>query len=255
MQRACSPCAAPGFFFFVLMLMCSPLRKLCFFLFLVHGVAALISGLVACACNANMCAFSACNGKRVTSAVKKEPLPAARTATEEVSAAAGAASAAQDLSSVNITSGEKTVSVHICAPGLRTEDLDMTIVQNVMRVKGESRRGATTFGIDRRIELPTDADGDTATATHADGVVTVTMDTKAGTRVRIVTCGDVEDRATDEAPSKIEVHDDQDVSRRKKASASSDDEHDEWETLPAPTPAMMRKSAGEKVGDERPKTE
>merc|ERR1719488_12276 len=170
-RRIRTPCSL-WFFLPLILMLAAP--KLCVSLFFIHCIASLIAGVVHCATDG--CAFS----KR----------------TNEAGAVASHVRS-RDMSSVRmITSGKKT-RVHICAPGLRTEDLDVTIVQNVMHVKGERHRGTTTFGIDRRIELPSDADGDTATATHADGVLTVTVDTKAATHVRIAARGDVEDdRAT-----------------------------------------------------------
>jgi len=93
-----------------------------------------------------------------------------------------------DLSSVHVveTLGEESLSVIIATPGVRNEDLHVSFVDSVCFVKGESTKGSDVFRVDRRIVLPQGKyDGETASATHADGTLTLVFNKRAAKRIPV----------------------------------------------------------------------
>ena len=60
-------------------------------------------------------------------------------------------------------------------PGVRTADLGVVAQGGQMHVKGKTTRGGLNYRVDRRFELPRDADADAASASHLDGVLTVSV--------------------------------------------------------------------------------
>jgi len=69
--------------------------------------------------------------------------------------------------------------IEVAAPGVRTEDLTVTLDGNVLRVAGETKGERRRSAIDRRLRLPEDADGSQTIVTHADGLLCFSVPPKA----------------------------------------------------------------------------
>jgi len=80
-------------------------------------------------------------------------------------------------------------TIVVAAPGVREEDLELKIVDRVLHVRGETIKGKQAYCVDRRILLPAGIDPDSATATHADGLITISFTHTLGRRVPIVKPG------------------------------------------------------------------
>merc|ERR1719231_1167618 len=196
---------------------------------------------------------SASGSSSCSASVKKAPGSATTKEATKEATKETKDSRRSDLSSARVPAGEE-IRASIVAPGVRMEDLEVTIVENELRVRGETRRGATTFSVDKRIFLPSDADFETATATHADGILTITMSPKAKevTRLRVQpipsapsttsTAAEQDHAGTTEERNEVEP----DVKITPKPAAASDDD-DEWETL-----QQLQLQAKEKKAGERP---
>ena len=88
---------------------------------------------------------------------------------------------------LDVRQTESEVIVDLEVPGLKPEDLDISVSENVLTVRGEkkaerdekkgdyhvSERAWGSFS--RTVQLPAPVDADKATATHKDGVVTITL--------------------------------------------------------------------------------
>jgi len=59
----------------------------------------------------------------------------------------------------------------IAAPGVRQNDLSVTVEGDVVHVSGSSRVGERVFHVDKRVRLPTSVDLDAAVVTYADGAL------------------------------------------------------------------------------------
>jgi HSP20 family protein len=91
------------------------------------------------------------------------------------------------LPSVNISETDNSVVVTAELPGVKQEDVDITIVNDVLTLKGEKKeekeekkenyhRIERRFGsFQRTINLPTGVQADKAKATCKDGVLTITV--------------------------------------------------------------------------------
>merc|ERR1712146_34546 len=91
-----------------------------------------------------------------------------------------------DLSSVAVENEADELRVIVTVPGLRSDDIDLSFLEGVLHVTGETKRGADVYVVDRRVGLPPQVDADTTHATHADGQLTITMQRKHGKRIPVV---------------------------------------------------------------------
>jgi len=87
------------------------------------------------------------------------------------------------------------IRIVVVVPGIRTSDLDVTVLDDVLHVVGESK----TCRVDRHIALPRNADVETMNATHDLGQVTIVMQRKVSKRIPLVQRG--AERATHAASS------------------------------------------------------
>jgi len=67
----------------------------------------------------------------------------------------------------------------LAAPGVRREDLKITLKSNVLHVAGETKGERRHAAIDRKLRIPEHVDTSTIAVTHADGLLTFTMAPKA----------------------------------------------------------------------------
>ena len=67
----------------------------------------------------------------------------------------------------------------VAAPGVRTEDLAVTLDGNVLRVAGETKGVRRHAAIDRTLRLHENLDATLATVTHADGLLCFSVPLKA----------------------------------------------------------------------------
>jgi len=73
------------------------------------------------------------------------------------------------------------IRLSILTPGIALADLSLDILDNVLRVSGQTKDRR----VDRRILLPCNADPETLSATYADGEITIVMERKAGKKIAI----------------------------------------------------------------------
>lgn len=118
---------------------------------------------------------------------------------------------------------------------MRNEDLDVSVVENVCTVKGESTKGSDVFRVERRIVLPQGMyNGETASATYSDGTLTLVFKKRAAKRVPVT----VEARGVGRAPRAEEEAPPaplaEDTFEHQEVKATTEDAHkseDDWESL------------------------
>lgn len=206
MRRGCAPhpcamrssCGAPNFLFFVaLMLLAPTIVKVG--LLMMFTVLSLVSSLVHMCIIFCVSAFIArgishvvdqaatdhkprtCGDKTSGSCGKKSDSCASKTVRAELNK-----ERRHDLSSVAFENKADELRVIVTVPGLRSGDIDLSFLEGVLHVTGETKRGADVYLVDRRIGLPPQVDADTTKATHADGQLTITMQRKHGKRIPVV---------------------------------------------------------------------
>ncbi len=93
---------------------------------------------------------------------------------------------------VDLKENDKAYTVHAEIPGVKKEDIDVTIDGNVVSIRAEVKREKEEKGekmlrseryfgaISRSFTLASDVDEKTATAKYADGVLELTLPKKAG---------------------------------------------------------------------------
>jgi len=146
-----------------------------------------------------------------------------------------------DLSSVAFANKADELRVIITVPGLRSGDIDLSFLEGVLHVTGETKRGADVYVVDRRVGLPPQVDADTAHATHADGQLTIIMQRKHGKRIPVVheqvktqsKMAAEEPTASKQETNEVEVEVVEDANEAKPTRASSEPEasSDEWVPL------------------------
>ena len=108
----------------------------------------------------------------------------------------------RDWSSVSVDKGDEQIRLVVSVPGVKASDIDVSVVDDVLTVKGASERG---FCVDRQFVCPGAADLDTASCTHEDGVLTITVQRKATHHIPIVTSPAAVERGTDTASMAAEA--------------------------------------------------
>ncbi len=100
---------------------------------------------------------------------------------------------------VNVTSNEDAFFLRAELPGIAVEDLDLTVDQNTVTIKGERksdvdaegvsfhRRERSTGSFARSITLPSDIDAEGVDASYRNGLLTVTVPKAPETKPRQIT--------------------------------------------------------------------
>merc|ERR1712146_741514 len=147
-----------------------------------------------------------------------------------------------DLSSVAFGNKAEELRVIVTVPGLRSGDLDISFLEGVIHVTGETKRGADVYLVNRRIGVPTQVDADTMHATHGDGQLTITMQRKHGKRIPVVheqvkthsVAAEDPAASSNSEPSDDEVEATEDAKEAKPMADTPDTDptsSDEWEPL------------------------
>merc|ERR1719421_2175834 len=113
------------------------------------------------------------------------------------------------------------------AAGIAKADLELTILDNTLKVSGETKR--TGAKLARSYQLPRDVDASAATATHVDGILSITLPRKAiamPTVTRIAVSA-AEPETTTATSSKEEEESDDEKATPLPPAAATDDENEE----------------------------
>lgn len=114
----------------------------------------------------------------------------------EASSGAGIrAVAAGAFPAVNVGASPEQVDVYVFASGIKKDDLEITLQQNLLSIGGERRsdpperaqfyrRERFDGGFRRVITLPEDVDPDRVSASYRDGVLRVTVQRREAVRPR-----------------------------------------------------------------------
>jgi len=92
----------------------------------------------------------------------------------------------RDLSSVSVAESTDGVRVLVAAPGLKPEDLSVSVVDDKILVKGESKKAdGEVYVVDRTIVPSRRVDLDSVSCSHADGVLTLSLARKAAKHIPV----------------------------------------------------------------------
>jgi len=73
---------------------------------------------------------------------------------------------------------KRTFTLTMNAPGVRAEDLSVSVQGDKMTIHGESKAATHTHVVDWKASLPDDADAQQSRVSHVDGVITITIPRK-----------------------------------------------------------------------------
>lgn len=102
---------------------------------------------------------------------------------------------------LDIAENEDSVTVTAEVPGMKSEDIDVTLERGVLTIKGEKKfederkeenfhRIERSYGAFQRVvQLPTDVDEDNVTANYKDGVLTLSMPKSPAAKKRKIEIG------------------------------------------------------------------
>lgn len=90
-----------------------------------------------------------------------------------------------DLSSGRVETTADGFRLVLAAPGVKPDDLAVTFVDQTLHIKGETARGDSVYCIETQWTAPSSVDLSTATVTHADGALTITLQKKAAKRIPV----------------------------------------------------------------------
>jgi len=83
---------------------------------------------------------------------------------------------------------DKSYTITVDVPGVRTQDLSISVEDNKLQITGETLRTTHTHVVNWTTALPEDADAQDSTVEHVDGVLTITVPRKAAsepTRIEV----------------------------------------------------------------------
>lgn len=102
---------------------------------------------------------------------------------------------------LDIAENEDSVTVTAEVPGMKAEDIDVTLERGVLTIKGEKkfedeRKGENFHRIERSygsfqrvVQLPTEVDDEKVTANYKDGVLTLSMPKSPAAKKRKIEIG------------------------------------------------------------------
>lgn len=210
-----SPCCSGALDVFslaLLVLLFPALLKVGVLLFVAVGTATAVGSLMnllmnffaACYCDAkSACAKSGSTGSYVRTSCGTTSISCGDKNTTPNSLFRHIALQRKTARDSSSTPGTATgeIQLVVAVPGVRCNDLNLTIVDNVLRISGQSKRGADVYRVEERIGLPRDADPETAQANHEDGELTITMQRKVGKRIPVVERGSASTDGTTSEPA------------------------------------------------------
>jgi len=79
------------------------------------------------------------------------------------------------IEAAEVQPAEGAYTVRLEVPGIKTDDLSVAVQGGELAVSGKSTRAGYAYAVDRRFSLPCDADYAATTASHLDGVLTLSM--------------------------------------------------------------------------------
>lgn len=91
----------------------------------------------------------------------------------------------RDLSSVSVQESAEGLRVIVAAPGLKPEDLKVSVVDDALHVHGETKTAGELYVVDRKIVPPRRVDLDSVSCSHADGVLTILLSRKAAKSIPV----------------------------------------------------------------------
>ena len=90
------------------------------------------------------------------------------------------------LPAVDVVEDEQKLELHADVPGVKQEDLDITVEKDVLTIKGE-RKGARAGGtFTRAFTLPKHVDREKIAASLENGVLTLTLPKRAEAQPRSI---------------------------------------------------------------------
>jgi len=207
-RRACSPCVGFNPFTLLAFMIFAPmLFRLALFVFfhvvapiaLAFGAAALLSSFVG-ACEddtSTTCSTShnagpypemmkACFAKMKAESSKERGCRSTHARASQMAGTTDTKSTGPrrfDLSSVSLATTADGVTVTVATPGVK--EVEVTVVEQTLRVKGETTLNGDTFCVDQTILIPSGLDLDSAKATHENGEAVVTVRRTAGKRIMV----------------------------------------------------------------------
>lgn len=95
---------------------------------------------------------------------------------------------------------DKAYAITLAAPGIKASDFSLEAHRGVLTVKGETKRGASTSSIHRKLRLPRQADVGAATATTKDGLLTIRLPEGACEGSQHIPIGSSTEQPTPESP-------------------------------------------------------
>jgi len=75
-------------------------------------------------------------------------------------------------------SEDGTYSVSVDIPGIKEQDVSLSLENNIVTVKGERKTANSSYQVNKSFTLPEDCDPDTLKAELKDGVLTVSLEAK-----------------------------------------------------------------------------
>lgn len=82
-------------------------------------------------------------------------------------------------SSYEVKSDDEGHALQMPVPGLKKEQVSVTVSENTLSIKAEANGSSWTKAIDKQFTLPKDTDFSSISATVEDGLLTVTVPRKA----------------------------------------------------------------------------
>ena len=219
MYRRRSPacCLSPmrGLVFFLALLFLPSLLRIAFFaleqlvfIFLIGSVVSAVSELAQeTSCCVSKSSSSSCDNAHVSNpcATTTETQGDGNDARKKPgnTPASHELSRRHDLSSVRVHPSGEGVRIVVATPGIRHEDLEVSVMDRMLRIKGETKRGPDTFDVDQELMVPSSIDADTAECMHAEGELTITIKRRAGKRIEVERVQD--GHAVQDAPHGLET--------------------------------------------------